>query len=108
MCVGESAEQSTANEGEQGVGADLEQELDNSSDEETPERSTGSTTSSSDAEEQSAGRRLSEQDAAEAIENAGKTALAPVTSFTREASGFHRGEAIARRGFVVIDADACG
>ena len=63
------------------VGADLEQELRQSPEEESSGAATGSrSTPSSEAGRERAERRLSEEDAAEAIEDAGRSALAPVTN----------------------------
>lgn len=78
MCVDESAEQATVENGDQGGGDDAEQERDQT--EGTSGRSAESTPSSSETEPMSGEPRLSEQEAADAIENAGRTALAPVTS----------------------------
>ncbi|MGI9501204.1 MAG: hypothetical protein ACR2P3_14305 [Geminicoccaceae bacterium] len=67
----------TPADGEEGVGADLEQAPDDAGSDD----SAGSEAPPSDeAGRQRAERRLSEEDAAEAIEDAGRSALAPVTS----------------------------
>ncbi|MGI9487346.1 MAG: hypothetical protein ACR2RF_16010 [Geminicoccaceae bacterium] len=63
------------------VGADLEQELRQSPEEESSVGATGSRSApSSEAGRERAERRLSEEDAAEAIEDSGGSALAPVTN----------------------------
>ena len=80
MCVDESAAEQPASD-DQETSADLEQELRKSEDEETIARPTRSAESTSGtAVEERTNRRLSEEDAAEAIENAGRSALAPVAS----------------------------
>jgi len=77
MCVDETAAQPKVEGGDQGVGVDLEQKRGESSGERASERSAPS---SRETEQQRVERRLSEEDAADAIENAGREALAPVTS----------------------------
>lgn len=80
MCVG-GADTVPQQDSDEDVGADLEQELRQAEEEESPGRSSRSQSpSSSEAGRERAERRLSEEDAAEAIEDAGRSALAPVTS----------------------------
>ncbi len=80
MCIAE-ADTEPLGDGDADVGADLEQELRQSPEESGAGRSAGSGASSSgEAGRERAERRLSESDAAEAIEDAGRSALAPVTS----------------------------
>ncbi|MGI9419434.1 MAG: hypothetical protein ACR2RA_16530 [Geminicoccaceae bacterium] len=82
MCV-DAAETQPTPEGGEGVGADLGDETEGVEDDATPDsrRSARSRSSTSgETGQERAERRLSEEDAADAIENAGRDALAPVTS----------------------------
>ncbi|MEM7041619.1 MAG: hypothetical protein AAF543_02295 [Pseudomonadota bacterium] len=80
MCL-DAGEAVPSDDGDEPVGADLEQELSESSEEEAIGRTTETPSSdNSEPGREGVGRRLSEEDAAEAIEDAGRSVLAPVTS----------------------------
>ena len=79
MCL-DDTEEAARDDGDEPVGADLEQELRDSDDGDAPGRAAAPPASDDAPGREGVGRRLSEEDAAEAIEDAGRSVLAPVTN----------------------------